>query len=352
MSDEGEDVDQDVDFAHDLSLPSYDSKSDSVMPDEEDIPGFGEECAEYQMLVCGKMGGGELLDHSIRLMVREDFTECGPNKCLERLLGREMALRFRGPVLFIRMTKVEDSAYTLDIDSTDFTLALDGLVEFAKKRTDPVAYFANGGPQPKQVPSVLANKSMPYYQETKTLRSNELFTTGELSALPDELGLPLRTHTCSSVGSAFDTSAQSPALSVAYLHISIDPTASDFGTIPASIKYNTASVLIVNSNKTALTISSIVALCEFIQDIAEPVLVQAAKSSTKARQAAVESVIELWKQRSAVSTADSDEESSEEDDKDGGFQDAGDLDDLADVRAKMGQMQMATTDAGSGMGFI
>lgn len=340
-----EEEDDDVDFAHDLGVPAYDRKSGSAMPLEESMPYFGADFASFHLLVCGKKGGGELLDHSIKLMVREDFSGCAPNKCLERLLGPKTASKILGPMLFLRMTKVEDSAYTLDIDPTDFTLALDGLDRLGGSQLTKT--------QPKKVAGVKVNADLPYYEEVKMLHANAVFTTGKVSALSEELGVPLMTTTCSTdlITEGIPTTEEPIILPTAYLHLSIDPISPAFGTIPATVKNNTASTFVFDANKAATTISAVAALCEFIKDVAEPLLAKTASLITKDRQAAVDSVAVMWKERSAANDEDSDSEESDEEDEEAYF-DAGAYDDLADVQAKMGQMQMTTVNARTGMGMV
>lgn len=348
--------DEGIDFAEDVGLPCFDSKAGLVLPCEEDTIGFGDGEASAHPLVCGMMGCGEFPDHGIMLAVRKDSDTYPPNKCVEQLLGHETASRVHGPALLVRTTKVEHATHALDTDPSDFTLGLDGIVEFAAKPKDDDEDLADRASRPKQVPSVIVNKNIPYYDEVKVLRSNKAFAAGKLSMLSQKMGLPLLTTNCTNNKEPPNTnsSEESPALPVAYLHVCIDTSSPDFGTIPGDIRDSTASTLVISADKNAITSSTLVGLCDFIKDVAQPTLAAASKGSTEQREAAVATVVSMWAGHQEVYMVESDdsEEEDEDEDEEGGFHNAGDFDDLADMRAKMGQMQMTTPDTRTGMGHI
>lgn len=373
-----------IEFASDLGVPYRDARSGYILPADDQRSGVGSDMPNYVSLVVGMRGHGEHLDHGITMMVKDSFFHYPPSKCLARLLGDEVADNFRGPILFLRMTRVECSSITLDIDASDFTLALDALAEFAEKQRDPSRNFGNDGSKSKKVCGVKVNAYIPYLGDVRVLRTNPVFAEGGRdSAISKKLGLPLRTYTCATEGTkqvmatllegkASDeetsddgSSERDSMLPSVYLHISIDPNSPDFGTTPPGMENETASTMVFSADKSAINVSTLAALCDFIRDVARPSLTDTSWSSREDRQRALESVVEMWKQRRVDETADSDEdegeddavnssddESESEDEDEEHFYDAGDYDDLADVRAKMGQMQMTTTDLRNGSGHI
>lgn len=91
------------------------------------------------MLVKGKHGHGQLLDHSISCSHYQNFLGDGskPNAVIRRLLGAEAANRFRGPFLLYGESKVTSPRLAWDLDTADLTIALRALKAIADKAKGP-----------------------------------------------------------------------------------------------------------------------------------------------------------------------------------------------------------------------
>lgn len=119
-----------VGFSDELGVPTHDRKIGLVMPTADNtMLGAGSPKEEYVTVVCGKRGAGALLDHSIVMMMRENQESSRPNQCFNHLTG-EVGIRFCGPIVLLRQSKVENPIFTSDITAGDFTLGLDGTADY------------------------------------------------------------------------------------------------------------------------------------------------------------------------------------------------------------------------------
>lgn len=143
-----DDDDDDVEMDYAAGVPLFDKAKGSVLLARAGYSPLLGDCgykSELKELVCGKRGGGNLLDHSIYLRTRESFLSdgSGPNPVLLALGKTEAANCFRGPLLLFGMTKVCDPRFCRDLNAGDFTLAIRALDRANKMSKDPLGTMAD-----------------------------------------------------------------------------------------------------------------------------------------------------------------------------------------------------------------
>lgn len=240
-----------VNLNTDWGVPDFTSNATSYLPGKVNALGHFDIPTKATMLVCGSFCSGNLLDHSVLAMARQNTAGCQPNKCLLRLIKKgppntELA---RGPLLLFGMEKVKLPKTTVDLDTTSFTLALNSMV-------DPVEPGKTPWPAQK-VAGVKVNTDTtpPSLEDVQIPKRHPIFTKSTRSAVGDLMQTGLitwayATKTTASTTKAGDT-MNTPAnpsdttpLNPKLLHLSLDPSSPDFGTIPPSIQADNCSILV------------------------------------------------------------------------------------------------------------
>lgn len=206
---------------------------------------LGTDDRSLKPLVMGKQNSGQLLDHSVWLLQRRDFIMQPRNLCLKQLVDDWLSFRCRGPIVFCGMTKVQDSACVVDIDTRDFTLALDGLAEEHKKILQSYMYR----PTKKKTKGVKVTVSEPHVRDVSVPIRHPVFIKGQPSELAQLMGIGLRTLSYpSSPAQAVPSSLQLPRNLAAYFHVDVGAASPTFGSIPDSINKDSADVLVVTDS--------------------------------------------------------------------------------------------------------
>lgn len=144
------------------------------------------------------------------------------------------------------MTKVQDSTDVVDIDTRDFTLAIDGLVEEQRMLIDSYLY----SPIPKKVKGVKISASEPRCVDIEVPRRHLAFTKGKPSEMAQLMKFGLRTLPYPSTEPA-PVALPAPPSTHSLAHIDLDTASSGFGGYLEAFKDETASVLVVHDTKLA-----------------------------------------------------------------------------------------------------
>lgn len=78
-------------FDNNLAVPEYDSEEAEDFTDYNAAFGPAAGARSYRAVVCGKLGSGKLLDHSIHLCYDDNCAMEPPNGCLGKHVGAEAA---------------------------------------------------------------------------------------------------------------------------------------------------------------------------------------------------------------------------------------------------------------------
>lgn len=229
-----------LELAKSLGVPFRDAGTSTHLPTEATFCGrAGFDTDGIKTLVCGKRGRGESLNCSVRIALASSFMsdDCGTNKCIARLLGRDL----KGTAILLAMTKVLVSTEVLDIDTRSFTLALDALASSGDQ--------ASREPKEK-VKGVAISAREPHYHQVDIPVTHPIFTKGRLSKAVQLMGEEVRTYKQPSPSSGPSTSSSvtdAPVNPAAWLSTDVDPNSPTFGQIPADIKVDPTTVLVATT---------------------------------------------------------------------------------------------------------
>lgn len=267
-----------IDFSQDLSVPSHDRKIGLVMPAADStILGPNSPKEEFESLVCGKKGCGELLGHSITMMMREDQSTSPLNKCLAALAG-DIALRFCGLIVLLRQSKVENPSITFDITTADFTLALDALTEYDKK-TNGNGTSAVGLDVRKKIPGVKMSQNPQRLEVVEVPVRHPAFTSGALSEVTRITKFPIRIQKYSARTPVAKASSDDDDkdINVNALCICLEASPPNFCKIATTFPTEDGPVLLVNGDRRPLTISKLKKMCNIIKGSLQSVLFKCPK---------------------------------------------------------------------------
>lgn len=233
-----------IENIRDVGVPAVDLELGSAWPNTTEVLGT----VDYSLkdLVMGKQGSGELVDHSIWLLQRRDFLFQGLNQCL-KTLDLWLASRMGGPIIFCGMTKAQGSTFVVDIDSRDFTLALDGLIRYHQLASQNLVMLR---PVTKKTKGIKVSAKEPHFQDVEVPRRHPIFTKGTPSTFEPILKNGLRTYRYSSRQHQ-PAESSSPLLEplnpAAYLRLNLNPTSPTFANIPKALLTDPTSVLVVGN---------------------------------------------------------------------------------------------------------
>ncbi|KAK4541639.1 hypothetical protein LTR36_007783 [Oleoguttula mirabilis] len=238
----------------DDDIPDYDEAKGSCIADFCD-PELG--IGSTTLLVFGKQGSGQHLDHSIYL--------CNWWK-------------FPRPLVLYALTKEYDSGMAVDMDTTGLTLAIEVLVEMKRyNESDLVCAFMPKPPTKIKGVRVKAaadavSSGKQVFEEIDVPLKHPVFLAGAGSQVSKTLGIPLLTHQYAEGPGAVDGSNhKEPHVPAAYLHLSLDavipPSEGTFSAAAAAIPKawydSTASMFIVRSDTKPLTAKTVKQMCHF-----------------------------------------------------------------------------------------
>lgn len=194
-----------------------------------------------QPLITGQLSDGVYLEHTINVMFCADSDNLPRNKCARMVFYDSITSRFRGPITF----SCSRGGRIIDIDSKDFTLAMDALLAAERK-------IVGYSPIPKKRTGVKVSKTEPHYQDVKVPLRHPIFVKGTVSKLSRLLKADIRTLKYSTNASTPSPppAAEGPLNAAAYLHPNLDVNSPAFGTIPDKLKNDSASVLVVGEGPT------------------------------------------------------------------------------------------------------
>lgn len=176
----------------DLGVPDMDAEAQAVPPAKYGPLGRFDHDTMSAVLVCGKLHSGELLDHSIMIMVPspKHFKEHGPNQCFKRLATQDVDIvdspLCLGPSIIYGMNKANMPTVTVDLDTNALTLALDAVIGLAKVGKVPE--------HAKKVPAVKVNfTSPPFFEHLEISPRHPAFKSGTWSGIAELVAAPMRT---------------------------------------------------------------------------------------------------------------------------------------------------------------
>lgn len=263
------------DVSHELGVPSDERNKKSVMPAPNNvILESGSPKAMYLSLVHDNKGCGELLDHSIVMMIRQDQPDCAPNQCLSRL-APGAGFNIRGPVVFLRHTRAADPPSTLDIRTSDFTLAINGIIELGKPTSS--GKNLDVADHRKKVLGVKISQDPLRFEHVEVPRRHPVFKTGKLYGITDVLKSPIRMFKYP-VGTApaidDDPGHKHHTMSLNALCLNIDRHSPDFAKIPAAFTDHLSPVLLVCADGRELSHCKLGNLCDLINNKIQPTLLK------------------------------------------------------------------------------
>ncbi|KAI5356794.1 putative Zinc finger, MYND-type [Septoria linicola] len=111
-------------------------------------------------IVLRKLGKGQLLDHVIHVWYREDFSADGSqfNECFQKLTPGNMEEYWRGPLLFVGTSKVQEPRLVKDLDTADLSIAFKGLLYYQQVLQVNRAF--NNGVWNPSLAAILASKTI------------------------------------------------------------------------------------------------------------------------------------------------------------------------------------------------
>lgn len=256
-------------------IPFPDRKIGMVVPSaDHEILDTGNPKKVNVRLVCGRKGPGQLLGHSIVMMMREDRAGCAPNQCLSRLIG-DVASSVRGFILLLRQTKAANPTSTFDIHSSDFTLTIDGLIDYArtinKSKSLAVADYR------KKLLIVKISQSPLRFEHVQVPTRHPVFKTGKLYGVTDLLKSPIRMFKYP-VGTAAaiddDPGHKHHTMSLSAFCLTVDPHSPNFAKTPATYTDHGGPVLLVCADGRELSHCKLNNMCELIRDSIQPTLLK------------------------------------------------------------------------------
>lgn len=135
----------DEDIDSDTGLPPFESDPELNHPDCGEY--FGKEMLGFLALILGRFGGGMHLNHTIHLAFLRKFQTDGSKVNLTyKSLTRGGAEReyWKGPLIVHAKAKVVEPVEIKDLDMSDLTIALKGLVEhtwkFEMRRSSSISW--------------------------------------------------------------------------------------------------------------------------------------------------------------------------------------------------------------------
>lgn len=226
-------------------VPEKGNLDECRLPTKDNPVGEFEVDNENHMLVCSRLRRGEFLKHSILLMQRCDAPKRKVNKSLKALSKQwwypETA---HGPLIIFAMEKVNFPKYTLDLDTTALTPAMDAIFD----RVPPVGVPAFA----QKVMAVKINNRIdpPSLEQLKIPKRHLAFKARNMSMMGDLLRVPLCIWHYPA-NSERETSAMPPDNSVGApfdpnaVKLCLDTDSPDFGRIPAALQADKRSTLVV-----------------------------------------------------------------------------------------------------------
>lgn len=263
--DSDEDYDErgldDDDFVNDPDFAESDAPGDEIyFAQFESL--LGEGTVQMIQLVLGKMGAGGRLDHCIYAAVRESFIVDGslPNNCIRSLSDGETTM-WGGSIVIYGTPKALNSSSTVDLDTNDLTLAINGLVKYEKLERNYSAYVSQPKPL-KKVTGVKVSKAEGLdengrtiwgFEEVRVPVKHPVFFMGAPS--PQELYAGARplTWLCGAPGDggSFKAKHISDLNPAGLVHVNLSEIRGNIATLPAHCSTD-RDTLIVLGNKDSL----------------------------------------------------------------------------------------------------
>ena len=295
---ETDDDDGDDDDDDDFSEPP------TVLPKDDVLVSMVGSDYKYLHLAPGSIGdfGGNMTGHSVRAIYDESFACNGklPNRCIARLSGNVVAERWRGSYLLVAFdedTEEFDSYNMLNMDTRDFTLALDALR----------AHYFQIAPLMTKMHGVRLDTASNQFRIVNVPRRHPIYSSGIGSEIASEVGFPLIMLECSA---SFDTTTsygggtdhspvetrdQSGPTRIASLYISLDPSSAEFGNVPSDItKKKDSDVLLTKPKGQELAVDDVLRLCDTIAANAS-MLQETSLPREQRRLRFIDKVAEFWK---------------------------------------------------------
>ena len=251
----------DDDFVNDPDFAESDAPGDEIFFAQFESL-LGEGTIQMIQLVLGKMGAGGRLDHCIYAAVRESFIVDGslPNNCIRSLSDGE-ARMWGGPIVIYGTPKALNSSSTVDLDTNDLTLAINGLVKYEKLERNYSAYVSQPKPL-KKVTGVKVSKAdgsdengrtIWRFEEVRIPVKHPIFFMGAPS--PQELYAGARplTWLCGAPrdGGSFKAKHISDLNPAGLVHVNLSEIRGNIATLPAHC-WTDRDTLIVLRNKDPL----------------------------------------------------------------------------------------------------
>ena len=253
-------------------VPLWESEEVFVFPEGEEI--FGTKLAHPRFvdLVCGKLGSGERLDHSIHLFKRDTAFGSVANRCLARLKKGEAGIggRYPGPLVFVGMTKVSQPSITVNVDTADFALALDAIT-LRDRMMETGAGIAEAMATPKKRQGVKVSSVSPFFEAVNVPTRHPVYVKAPSLPLAKLMGIDLLIHTyrpaatTTSSPAVLTSAVGEPNDPASYLFIDIDKESSLFGTIPAMLEKSSTSLLVAAAGQSSLNPDMLAKFCDFIK---------------------------------------------------------------------------------------
>lgn len=201
-----------------------------------------------RLLVRGNTGSGQLFDPSVSLIHRDYFMDASPNQCVASLLGKDVAVNWRGPLFITAAVK----NVQIDIDTTTFSIALSALRDFTSRMLNGPAWDADPTP-PKKTKGVKFNSTAPFIEEVDVPLKHPAFKSGTPLPTMDMMRYPVKTYKYSAPSEtpsnqSAPTSATAP-FDATWLRLCLEPASPNFARPPASFLDDGASVIAVSAMK-------------------------------------------------------------------------------------------------------
>lgn len=308
--------DSDEEWSEDLGVPFMPRKGATVAipvyKDLRDLLGDDEPRIGTADLVIGKLGAGEHLDHTIRLCFRDDFVFDGsqPNVCARRLTRNRIGTFWSGPLVVYGMTKVELSNCCVDLQPSDLTIAMEGLVEYAKKQQEGMMYFFKPKPAKKlqgiKVSLVAGDSGQPsfLFEKVDVPRQHPIVYDGIISEVTSLFGLPVLMWQTPDGANNNSSLAESP-MPIAFLNLNIDrdllpnmkTSKASLGAIPIKWRNGTATTLVIRRDGKPLNADLLEAACNFCREEIQPLLLKARNAGSKYPAVLFDTINEgVWEQ--------------------------------------------------------